>query len=276
MSFSVDDLESHQFLAEVRKHAIKHLETNENTYNANLRLPRNKRKNVFKMPYEHHSINTFRGMIAIISTFERISHTLYYITDFRSSKKRMSAKINHHTWMEYHLSHYLSSVASIPDLCLILINYVYALGTPFQQCKEPVIIGNGNVSINVKDSYKALCKTLKDSRDLRNRDLHRAERPDIGELLKDPTYEIAELQLILGDTAEILDEELLSYYLRDSNKSLKTLLRIESQSILEAVQALWTELHIDYTHKNDFLRELSVKMLKDEIERRKKMKEALR
>lgn len=126
----------------------------------------------------------FGRMRAMQLQLMRLDHVFTFLRSFPNRKVYERATVTRDVWIEYHVSVYLSTLSSLVDVSLLLVNEIHALGIRYERCKFADVesntwLGGSETLACLKALNKAAQKTIQ----RRNADLHRAERTDLDALI---------------------------------------------------------------------------------------------
>ena len=92
--------------------------------------------------YEEYARICFLSGAEIATVCNQLEQSIYFMTNFRSTRKLKDNNINRYDHILYHLESHLIRITSCYDRCLILANNIYMLGNTDSNCKHNIIINN--------------------------------------------------------------------------------------------------------------------------------------
>lgn len=115
----------------------------------------------------------------ILNIYQQLEFIPTFISKFPQPKFYENNGINHPQYLQYHIENHFMKIATIFDLCIILISEIYKLGIPpkltsFQQLIENTYTKNSNLIVSIKKFDKA----IQGIKTIRNLIAHRGEFND--------------------------------------------------------------------------------------------------
>jgi Cthe_2314-like HEPN len=129
---------------------------------------------------EDYDVDVFLVATKILSTISRLRQANVFIKNYPKEKKGSETTYTKYDGIQYHYGFFISTVVSISDLSLILVNNVFRLGNPEKHCRMDIISKNEWIrDTKVLKRLEELNKIIKPYRDDRNQLLHRGRMPDL-------------------------------------------------------------------------------------------------
>lgn len=135
--------------------------------------------------------DVFRKIAAIATVFDRLADVQRFLKYLPASEALRQQGVSQERWVQYHYATHVVLAASVPDLCLLLINATLRLGYPERLCSFDSIKSNfWCEKYGVVAPLTSVNNATKKYRERRNLYLHRGESMDIGEALGSNTYDM--------------------------------------------------------------------------------------
>ena len=130
---------------------------------------------------EYYHWCVFQYSANLIGAIDKLNDIQTYIGRFPSPRTYERKGITQDTWIKYHYGNYVSTMVTIYDTSLLLVNEVFLLGLDPRDCKERTVAKNSKV-INTAagNALAGLNKVTQQYRYPRNIQQHRGEQPEIG------------------------------------------------------------------------------------------------
>lgn len=162
-----------------------------------------------------------RRTIALLSRIERLHDARRYLLQLPAPALLRKLETTSDSWLEYHFAQYLSALASVSDICLLLCNAVFDLGMPARLCSVEAIKANSHVKRTpVPAALTSIEGIIRPHRELRNRDVHRGDAADIAGILGDRTVDMLRMVGIVARASRDVPTERMvvrgfRYYAKD-------------------------------------------------------------
>lgn len=145
---------------------------------------------------EYYTDKVFRAVGNVGAIFDQLKRALFYLGSnaITQSKNEKPPRFNEWTWLEYHVSYYVVMYAGLLDATLILVNEIYGLGNPPENCRPEIIKKNANVPRTVVDALNAINQCVEKLRQVRNCLLHHGRNVDVPKMMN--SENLATLELI--------------------------------------------------------------------------------
>jgi hypothetical protein len=209
---------------------------------------------------ERYTWSVFHAATCLITAASRIELAIDLIRRSPSGLLRGRHQVRRDVWLDYHLSHFASSLVSLQDATILLIAEVYQLGLAPRYCTLDVLASHRHVRATAAvKALKALDKVGAPHRTRRNVYLHRAEEAGLGLYVgEECAHNVQGLALINSSSAKSSES------LDDERYAWRVLLRLALPQVKaarhEAVAAttrVLDALSKEYTLRADALRQLS-------------------
>ena len=129
-------------------------------------------------PIEIYDIEVFQAASSISSAISRLWQANTYIENYPGDMNGQETAHTQYDWVQYHYAFYISTVVSISDLSLILVNCVFRLGNPQRQCRREIILKNEWIrETEIPKRFRELDRIIRPYREVRNHLLHRGRMP---------------------------------------------------------------------------------------------------
>jgi len=199
-------------------------------------------------PSEHYTWQAFGKASVIHDTARRLEHAKEFVSVFPSPKGFERKGITRDKWVEYHLSYFVVTLASIPDLCLLLTNTIFKLGMPERLCTLESVTKNDWVAeTEVPKTLRGLDKVVEEHRTLRNLHVHKGKVPEVSELLGDDLFSYLSLITFAENVSSIgFDPHILKQGYRTATNDLRLRMESDLSSVLDGVMAVLNELQPQY------------------------------
>lgn len=149
---------------------------------------RQKRKPLFAT-CDQYDFDVFIGIGRILEMLERLSFSRHMMRSFPQRSQYEKAGISHAAWLEYHYSFFVISLSSLSDLALQLTNSAFRLGLRPRDCTANVIKENNWVRPTaVRKALDRLEDAVKVYRQLKNKQVHHGEAPDLADFIHSDLY----------------------------------------------------------------------------------------
>ena len=226
-------------------------------------------------PHQWYDNDVFQNTTPLLQALDNLELSCKFIKVFPSRQAFEKKKISQHNWIEYHYSHYVITVVSIFDICLVLTNSVFRLGNRDRDCKSDIIIKNSWVAQT--PAVKALEQILKEVRphkEDRNLHVHQGRIPKIARAMKsDILDQLDTFSFVRMAGKPVVEDWLLKRAYAGEIKQICSQLDTETKSIKEAAWALFDALHPIYIKHSTILHAEHKNLVdeaKKELERRQK------
>jgi hypothetical protein len=221
---------------------------------------------------QSYQMDVFRRLCRVATVFERIDEVLLLLPRYPRGNLLSKRGLTHDKWMAYHLGQFVAAMTSTMDVCLLLTAEVFQLDLAEQDCKREIVERNRRVKgTAVIAKLRSLDACIQQMKEHRNRDLHRAERIDLGEFAGVKNYQVAEALALLGKGGYGDKDELFYMRIKFEETSEEICKRIESEAV-KAQSAVLEVLGALFPIYEGRAKELGglLEAVRDEIERRKK------
>lgn len=224
------------------------------------------------LEFEFYDYDVSYRASAVVSAVERLKQSQEFIKAFPRPRTYERRRINQHTWIEYHYSHFAITFVSLFDIALLLTNSVFRLGNRGEDCREHLIRKNRWVARTpVNAALRDLKKLIEPHKAGRNHHVHWGEVQSIAAELK--SDDLDRLELISFARAlggpPIIDARILDLAYKGHVKEICRRLEDARSEASAAIVQLFDRLLPIYTEKSNELREKWRKVLEQELEHRK-------
>lgn len=146
--------------------------------------------------HEKYHWQVFLYLANILGAVERLNDIQTYIDRFPTPRTYEKSGITQDKWIKYHYANFVSTIITIYDTSLLLVNELFLLGLDPRECNERTIARNSHVRhTRVGEILKELDNVTQEYRKPRNMQVHRGEDPKIGIL---QYHEMASLLQSIG------------------------------------------------------------------------------
>jgi hypothetical protein len=193
---------------------------------------------------EEHVIRTLISAVELINVCDQMVHAVEFLSGFRARKTAASGSLTRLDYMVYHLENYFIRVNMIMDRALQLVNAVFRLGIPEQECRFATVAKNEHVSLTqVAHCLRELEDILRPYRTHRNIIIHRRRYTDKGLERVEPFY-ILEKADLNNQEDDFIDEYYPLYkHLTDQLvRTKKAEFSAYNQTVFAKVAELFVEL----------------------------------
>lgn len=140
----------------------------------------------------------FDDIAKIVGTLDRLRHAAR-LAEARPQSAWRRWGVTHDVWLEYHYSFFVICASSLSDLALMLVSHAFRLGLPVRECTPRTVKDNEWVRhTSVSRALDDLERTLKEFRELKNRQFHQGETPDFADLTDSDVYDLLKLVTLAG------------------------------------------------------------------------------
>lgn len=130
-------------------------------------------------PDEEHVKRSLISAGELIKVCDQMVYAVKFLSGFRAGKAPSSSSLTRLDYMVYHIENYFIRINMIMDRTLQLVNAVFWLGIPEQECRFAVVANNEHVAETEVGQYlKELEGILKPYRSYRNIIIHRRQYTD--------------------------------------------------------------------------------------------------
>lgn len=155
-------------------------------------------------PCDLYDYSVFNGTARILGTLERLRFARHMIMNFPQQVRYGRMGITHDVWLEYHYSFFVISLSSLSDLALLLTNSTYRLGLRPRDCAANVIKENDWVRPTaVRRALDRLESCIRTYRELKNRQVHRGEVPDLADFTDSDSYDLLKILTLVGQHGDL-------------------------------------------------------------------------
>lgn len=129
---------------------------------------------------QNYHLEVFAHVGNVLTAVERLCDIQTYISRFPQPRAYGKQGITEDKWIHFHYSNYLTTVVSIYDTALLLVNAVFRLGLEPKVCSNETVIENRWVRrTSVKSAIRKLDDITKSYRRPRNLYVHRGQTPKL-------------------------------------------------------------------------------------------------
>ena len=225
-------------------------------------------------PHQWYDNDVFQSTAPLLQAFDNLELSCKFIRVFPSRQAFEKKRISQHAWIEYHYSHYVITLVSVFDICLVLTNSVFRLGNRDRDCKSDIIMKNDWVAQTpVVKALKKIYKEIRPHKENRNLHVHQGRIPKIARVMKSDTLDqldMFSLVKMLGQP--VVDGWLLKRAYAGQTKEICSRLDAETKTIKEAVWSFFDALQPTYIKHSTALHAEHRKLVDEaikELERRK-------
>jgi len=225
-------------------------------------------------PHQWYDNDVFQSTTPLLRAFDNLELSCKFIKVFPSRQAFEKKSISQHAWIEYHYSHYIITLVSVFDICLVLTNSVFRLGNRDRDCKSDIIMKNNWVAqTTVVKGLEKIYKEVRSHKENRNLHVHQGRIPKIARVMKSDMLDQLDMFSFVKMLGQpIVDDWLLKRAYAGQIKQICSQLDAETKRIKEAAWALFDALHPIYIKHSTILHaehKNLVEEAKKELERRK-------
>jgi hypothetical protein len=199
-------------------------------------------------PEESYSWSSLQHLANIINAFRRLEHARIFINRFPQPRKYEKVGITEDKWIYYHYSFFLTTVVSIYDTAILLVNAIFKLGLNPRECNNNTVVENEHVNKTATyQRMKSLEKIIAPYRPLRNKYVHRNETPRLDYLQFNEIFSALQRD---GETK--VNVKHIDKLYKISRSMLIEELDEMLAPLLDAVLELFNALHPEYQLRSSF------------------------
>ena len=198
---------------------------------------------------EIYDIEVFQSLSAVESAISRLRQGITYVENYPGDIKGHETVHTQYDWSQYHYAFFVSTVVSIPDLLLMLINSVFALGNPERYCKRDIILKNKWIrDTELPGRFKELENVVHPYRESRNRLIHRGRMPNLPTNSEDSLLDyLSFFNVLLQAKMDIISPELIHEAWQNELPKLTIHLASKVEEINSSVVSVLDALLLHYS-----------------------------
>ena len=205
-----------------------------------------------------YSLDVFDAVSPLIQSFELLERSQNFAILIPSEKYLRGLNINRHDWLEYHISTFLVTFATVGDEALLLVNEVHCLGIDPRYCGASIVKSNKWVKDTlIPMQLDAIEKLIKPHRKTRNDLVHKGKIPSLGSLFNSGSLDqLKRISFALQHRPEAFPETM---HTKLDDAFVKALIKINKGLDTEVcrlgatVWQLLTNLHECYNQRHSIL-----------------------
>ncbi|MDO9028651.1 MAG: Cthe_2314 family HEPN domain-containing protein [Candidatus Roizmanbacteria bacterium] len=197
-----------------------------------------------RTPVEIYDIEVFQAASSIASAISRLWQAKTYIENYPGDMNGKGTAHTQYDWIQYHYAFFISTVVSISDLALILVNYVFRLGNPPKHCRQEIILKNEWVrETEISKRFGELDKLIRPYREFRNQLLHRGRMPKLPNNSEDSLLDyISFYNVLLQSKPDVIPPELVNKAWQKERPQISKLLQVDIRKLNVSINAFFNEL----------------------------------
>jgi hypothetical protein len=234
------DLTSHRFVREVLQSVVPLIANEYETENLTVA--------------DSYKLGVFDAISALIQSFDLLTQSRRLTTLMPADKYLKALNFNRHEWLEYHISTFLITFATVGDEALLLVSEIQCLGIDPKNCRAGIVKSNKWVKDTIiPTKLDAIEHVIKLHRGQRNALVHQGKLPSLGSLFESNTLDhLKRVSFVLQHKPDSLPEEMRikcnAGYVNELAK-IDKVLRTKLDQLQTAVMKLLTEMHKFYSQR---------------------------
>jgi hypothetical protein len=205
---------------------------------------------------ERYATNVFLRTISIYNTLRALDDARRLIAIFPGQVGKGADAMTRDRWVDYHYGYFTVSLASLPDISLIVTSLVFQLGLANRHCKPDVITSHGAIKgSDVEMALRGLAKSVQSVKERRNKHVHQGDHADVetlapGSFLRD----LKTLTFLRSVDASLVKAEFLAEGWREARREMVPRLTEETELVRRALGVLFDALLPAFTMRLEALR----------------------
>jgi hypothetical protein len=205
---------------------------------------------------ERYETRVMRRALGLLTTLQALEDAQRMISVFPSQLSHGRAAVSRDRWADYHYGYFTISLASLPDIAVVLAATVCQLGLAPKHCTADVVTSSDVIKgTQVAAALRALARAVQAAKERRNRHVHRGDHAEVdnvssGRLLRD----VKTMTFFASVDPELVDRELLREAWRRAVKEIVPHLALEATRVEEALTVVLDSLLPEFMHRSDKLR----------------------
>jgi hypothetical protein len=202
-------------------------------------------------PAERYHAAVFQRVSGLLSTLRTLEDSLRLLRTFPAQLARGQDGISRDRWADYHYGVFTVSLASVPDVGVVLVAAVYSLGLAARHCTLDIV--GDHSRIKGKPPGKALrelSKAVQEMKPRRHGHVHRGERADIMSVEASSSdeflFHVKAMTFVESMKPGTVDRHLLSQSWREATRTIVPILKAEAVKVTLPLGALFDSLHNPY------------------------------
>jgi hypothetical protein len=206
-------------------------------------------------PHARYVTGVFRRTIALFRTVDVLLDARRMLTVFPSSLSRAPGAISRDRWVDYHYGYFTVSLASLPDIALVLTASVFNLGVAPKHCTVDVITSHARIKgTPVVTAIRGVAKSVAQAKERRNLHVHRGDHADVESAVGDRFLrDLKMVTLVQSIEKNLVDAKFLAEGWREARRALEPVLEQEMLRVTSAILPLLEELLPEYTRISKLL-----------------------
>jgi len=209
-------------------------------------------------PAERYETEVMRRTFGLLNTVGALADARRLISVFPSKLGKGAQSISRDRWVDYHYGYFTVSLASLPDIGVVLTATVCQLGLALKHCRADVVVSHASVrSTPIAAALRELGKSVQPGKERRHGHVHRGDLAEI-DSLSDDTFlrDLKTITFIRSLDPSFIDSSILRGAWREASKTILARLDAEKGLAEEAIGNLFDALLPQFTSRSAVLRQL--------------------
>ena len=195
----------------------------------------------------------------LLNTVRALEDAQRMIRVFPAQVGRGRDAVSRDRWVDYHYGYFTVSLASIPDVAVLLTATVFQLGIAPKHCTANIVVSSESIKgTPVVTALRALGRSVQEVKERRNRHVHRGEHAEVDGLSSDTLLrDLKTMTFLQSIRPTLVDRNLMRDAWREAVKEFTPRLEEESKQVGEAISVVLDALLAEFTSRSDLLRKLA-------------------